>query len=279
MLFVAARGNTSDVLPASWADDKQNVIAVGGSDINNTSEYGPAEWINICAPSGSGFGWTNPHDSEKGVISTLPFYNVSDPYQMHYTLNPNLGDPYYSFQFGSWPNIQNYVDYDFYAGTSLSTAHVSGLAGMLFAKYYASLTSQPPTWYAEDLKNIIIKSAQDFNSNTYSDYNNWGSGIINAQEALMPEHPNLSLRQYQIGPDDIDDRYNYPLDEYVWNLPSMEWGSSQSIKLQIKNKWVAGTNVRVQMSTTDPNITFTYPGDIPDAMNNRFQRKFTEVSQ
>jgi tetratricopeptide (TPR) repeat protein len=187
------------------------------------------------------------------VLSVLPL--LQDPaYYMHYSQQNNDATTY---QCGNWPIS---TDYDFYRGTSLSAAHVSGLVGMLYAMYYSSLTGQSPTWEAEDLKNIIIKSAQDFNDNDYSIYNNWGSGIINAYEALLPPHPNLSLRQYQIGTTSL---YNYPLpNETLVNLlPSMEWGSSQSIKLQIKNKWAVGTNVRVQMSTTDPNITFTYPGD------------------
>jgi subtilisin family serine protease len=54
VLFVAARGNSNTLLPAIWADDKPNVITVGGSNINNTWEYsgdGEGNWISVCAPS------------------------------------------------------------------------------------------------------------------------------------------------------------------------------------------------------------------------------------
>ena len=255
VLFIAARGYGVTTYPGSWSPTKANVIAVGGSSIDNLREDNGAVWVSVCAPSGTQSGWIVPHDTSKGIVSTLPIYDINNPYQMHYSVS----DPAYStFQMGSW---QDSSIYDFLNGTSLSAAHVSGLMGMLYAQHYSALTSQPPTMDVGALKNIVIKSASDFNSNAYADYNGWGSGIINAHEALMTPHPNLSLRQYQIG---TADPYSYPLpvSTQVWNLPSMEWGGSQSIKFQIKNKWVAGTNVRVSMSTTDPNITFSYPGEI-----------------
>jgi len=260
VLFIAARGVNGTTYPGYWSATRANVIAVGGSNNENTKEFSGSSgtnWISVCAPSGSQFLWDGAHDSSNGVVSTLPLYNSLSPYRMHYSQNQSTNDPFYNFQCGGWTESPSY---DFLKGTSLSAAHVSGLMGMLWAKYYSEISNE--TMDMQDIKDILVKSAQDFHTNDYTVYNGWGSGIINAQEALMTPHPNLSLRQYQIGPDDIDDRYDYPIDEYVWNLPSMEWGSSQSIKLQIKNKWVAGTNVRVSMSTTDPNITFSYPGEI-----------------
>ncbi|MDD2231139.1 MAG: hypothetical protein PHY48_17270, partial [Candidatus Cloacimonetes bacterium] len=139
----------------------------------------------------------------------------------------------------------------------MSAAHVSGLMGMLWAKNYTAISNQ--TMSMQDLKDIVVKSAQDFNTNDYSVYNSWGSGVINAHEALMEPHPNLSLRKYWIGTNDYD--YPLPDNTLVWNLPSMEWGSSQAIKLRIKNKWAQGSNVSIELSTTDPNITFSYPGE------------------
>ena len=256
VLFIAARGYSSATYPGYWSPTRANVIAVGGSNIDNRWQYdggGDSSWITVSAPSGSQFIWAGAHDSSNGIISVLPLLQ-NPPYNMHYSQQNYDATTY---QCGNW-SIS--TDYDFYRGTSLSAAHVSGLAGMLYAQHYTALTSSPPTMSVGDIKNIIIKSAQDFNDNDYSIYNNWGSGIINAQEALMTPHPNLSLRQYQIG---TVPSYSYPLPEntLVNQLPSMEWGTSQTIKLQIKNKWVAGTNVRVNMSTTDPNITFSYPGD------------------
>jgi len=256
VLFVAARGAYDTVYPASWAAEYGNVVAVGGSNIDNKRQCNGSDgWISVCAPSGALIHWSGPHDTINGILSTVPLPQTP-PYYMHHTQQNYEATTYGC---GSWPES---TDYDFYKGTSLAAAHVSGLASMLFAQHYSLLTSQPPSWYAADLKDIIVKSAQDFNENNYSIYNGWGSGIINAHEALMDPHPNLSLRQYQIGADDVNDRYNYPIDEttLVWNLPSMEWGSSQPVKLQIKNKWAAGTNVRVRLSTTDTNITFSYPG-------------------
>ncbi|MDD2231140.1 MAG: S8 family serine peptidase [Candidatus Cloacimonetes bacterium] len=111
VLFVAARGISGTTLPASWSNDFANVVAVGGSNTDYGWEYDGAHsnnWISVCAPSGSAFIWNGAHDSTNGIISTLPIYNPSDPYKMHYSQNQSPSDPYYDYQCGAWQESTNY---------------------------------------------------------------------------------------------------------------------------------------------------------------------------
>jgi len=263
--FIAAAGNVSSFTnyPASIS----NVFAVAGTDYNNQRSFSSnaQNWVDIAAPAGSAVmgvtSWT-AHNAILGFISTIPDYNPQDPYQMHYTVE----DPAYtSFDIGNWvPSSQTEEMYDYYLGTSFSTGMVSGLMGMLWAKYYTQM--QNGTMSVNDLKSIIQYSSQDFNSNEYDflyEQHMCGAGIINAREAVMSPHPNIQLRQFQIGAS----TYKYP-QQSVDTIGSVQWGSSTTLRLSLVNKWVAGSGVTISLSSTDPYIRFGYPGVPPSTYYN-----------
>gem|GEM_PF-4832010 len=262
VLFVAARGSYLPGQPfitfqASWANGTQtpNVIAVSGSNYNNVMAYDGGEFVTICAPSGTTIQdpqWAY-HDPLRGIVSTLPINNQTTPYQMHYS---NADQAYSTFHFGDW--LEENSIYDFFTGTSISAAQVSGLVGMLWAQNYNEIDT-PAEIY--ELKNIIKKSSQEFNNfNHYYTDGYHGGGIINAHEALMAPHPNLSMREYQVGAQ----TFSYPINPLTLpqDMPSMVWGSSKSFRVKVHNKWEAGTNISIHLSSTDPNISFSYPNGI-----------------
>lgn len=172
---------------------------------------------------------------------------------MHYS---NADPAYTTFHFGNWPQ-ENSI-YDFYTGTSISAAQVSGLVGMLWAQNYNEIDT--PAEILE-LKNIIKKSSQEFNNfNHYYTDGYHGGGIINAHEALMGLHPNLSMREYLVG----THLFTYPLDPLLAEeeKPSMQWGTSQPINIKLHNKWIAGSNILVHVISSDTRISFTFPGGL-----------------
>ncbi len=68
------------------------------------------------------------------------------------------------------------------------------------------------------------------------------------------------MRAFQIG----SSLFTYPLQPglAIEYLPSLIWGTSQPINIKLHNKWDEGSNILVHMSSSDPNISFTFPNGL-----------------
>ena len=147
VLLVAAAGNdgsNNDALPVYPASyNLPNVIAVAATDQNDRRA------------SFSNFGPASVHVAAPGVyiLSTVPTW---------------------------WANSQGYGQLDYNIGTSMATAHVSGLAGLLWSYYTYFDYSQ--------IRGTILRNVDTYldnkpNLETLRDYV-WSDGRINAYKAM-----------------------------------------------------------------------------------------------
>ena len=169
-LVVAAMGNCRfynppecpSANPISYPAAYENTMAVAATTISdgiaNYSQY--ADYCDVSAPGGE-IGYLG---DPEGIVGTLPTY--SDFY-----LKNTYG---YS------------EDYDYLQGTSMATAHVAGLAALIWAV--------DPSLTANEVKNTIENSADDLG--TPGPDRDFGHGRINAYAALQaiapPKKPTLS---------------------------------------------------------------------------------------
>jgi len=134
----------------AYYDEVISVCSVDSNDVKaGYSNY--AEWTDVSAPGGYGGEVADEDD----IYSTTPRYEVG--------LSTVPG----------WAET-----YGYYAGTSMATPYVSGLAGLLL--------SYEPSIPSEVVKNIIKQSSDDIGLENYG--TDWsgklGAGRINASSAI-----------------------------------------------------------------------------------------------
>ncbi len=126
-------------------------------------------------------------------------------------------------------------DYGSVDGTSLSTAFVSGLAGLLRSQY--------PDWTAEMVRAQIIHTAENIDSLNPGYESKLGAGRIDAASALdTTPHPLLSFAGQTVN----GNPNGRP-----------EPGSSVALVVSLYNDWAAATNVQAVLSSTSPYVTIT----------------------
>ena len=206
------------------------IITVGSSNREN----GYSSWcpnstdVEIAAPGGIGIihnGQASPQNLNN-VLSTLPVYNVNNPYYSHTSQEGISEDQIYGYEFGNWIPEENPDDgfkYDFYEGTSLSAGYVSSLVALLQAKYYSELESSTMT--RDDLIDILYRatSVVEANNELYGDTQYYGNGIINAGTALSNPKPYLKV---------VDNGISINENTIEW--PSqmiLEWGHENEISI------------------------------------------------
>jgi serine protease len=126
-------------------------------------------------------------------------------------------------------------DYGAVHGTSLSSAFVSGLAGLLRSHY--------PDWSADMVRAQITHTAQNIDSLNPGFAGLLGSGRVNAYQALsVPPQPLLSF-------------HSQTLNGSVTARP--EPGSSVDLVVSVYNDWADASSVQGTLSSSSPYITIT----------------------
>lgn len=153
-----------------------------------------------------------------------------------------------SSNFGDWVNlvapgvnIQTTFlggDYGAVDGTSLSTAFVSGLTGLL--------RSQHMDWSAEMARAQIIHTAEVIDSLNPAFAGLLGSGRVNAYQALSTApQPLLSFQSQTVNGS---------------STTRPEPGSSVDLQVSMYNDWADAGNVQATLSSSDPYVSIVTPG-------------------
>lgn len=189
------------------------VVAGAGND-DSASPFYPAAYTQVLAVAATDL------DDKKPVFSNYgPWVDVSAPGAAIRT--PTLG-------------ANAYVDG---VGTSLSTAFVSGLAGLL--------KSRNPGWTPEQVRWQIVNTAASVDAANPTYAGQLGTGRINAQAALANSpQPRLELTAYA-------------LDGVAAARPAP--GQSFQLVVTLKNTWLPASNLNATLTSADPYVS------IPDA--------------
>lgn len=150
VVIVAAAGNTTSsypIYPASYP----GVLSVSAVDINKApapySNFGP--FIKVAAPGGNTSTDLNGDSQPDGVLSTVAV-DVGGSFQPRY---------------------------DFYAGTSMATAHMSGVVALMLGTN--------PALTPLDIDNLLVSGALTEDLGQPGRDNRYGYGLINAYRAVV----------------------------------------------------------------------------------------------
>lgn len=184
------------------------VVAGAGND-DSVSPFYPAAYPQVMAVAAT------DADDHKPVFSNYgPWVDISAPGEGIRT--PALG-------------ANAYVTSE---GTSLSTAFVSGLAGLL--------KSRNPGWSAEQVRWQILNTAYDIDAANPAYAGQLGSGRIDAQAALATTPlPQLAVT-------------SYTLDGAAGARP--EPGKSYALVVTLENTWLPASNLVATLSSSDPYV-------------------------
>ncbi len=126
-------------------------------------------------------------------------------------------------------------------GTSLSTAFVSGLAGLL--------KSRNPGWTPEQVRWQIVNTAAPIDAANPTYAGQLGKGRINVQAALATTpQPRLELTGYAID-----------------GVASVRPAPGQSFQLvaTLRNTWLPATNLNATLTSSDPSVQITDDARVP----------------
>ncbi len=155
VLFVIASGNQDQntiASPASLAQTQTNVVAVGSS-------FGTQDWYGNPTTPGQRISYAGWWGSNTGLGLTL-----TAPSEFVAT-SATRADASATYQFGY---------YDYFNGTSASTAVVTGIASLVW--------SVNPNLTAGQIKSILSETAYDLGAAGYDTV--YGSGLVNADAAV-----------------------------------------------------------------------------------------------
>ncbi|MBI2863440.1 MAG: PQQ-binding-like beta-propeller repeat protein [Chloroflexi bacterium] len=123
-------------------------------------------------------------------------------------------------------------DYVTTSGTSMASAFVAGLAGLL--------VSQHPDWTPAMIRSQIIHTADPVDSLNPGYEGQMGAGRINAARAVQPPHPILAYSGYAAN-----------------GTPNgrPDFGAGASLAVSLYDDWADASNVTGTLTTTDPYVT------------------------
>lgn len=141
----------------NYAWNKGAILVAAAGNSGNASRTYPAFYSNVIAVAA-----TDQNDQKPGFSSYGKWVDVAAPGVDIFSTFPN--HPY---------EIGKNLEYDYASGTSMSTPHVSGLAGLLF--------SQDSTFTNSQVRGFIENSADKIaGTGKY-----WAKGRINSYKALL----------------------------------------------------------------------------------------------
>ncbi len=187
------------------------VVAGAGND-DSASPFYPAAYTQVLAVAAT------DADDKKPVISNYgPWVDVSAPGAVIRT--PTLG-------------ANAYVSGE---GTSLHTAFVSGLAGLL--------KSRNPAWTPEQVRWQIVNTAASIDAANPTYAGQLGTGRINAQAALATTpQPRLDL-------------VDLAVDGVAAARPAP--GQSFQLVVTLRNTWLPASNLNATLTSADPYVSIT----------------------
>lgn len=186
VVVVAAMGNDATGTPY-YPAACEHVIAVSATTRDDVyalySNYG--YHVDLAAPGGQ---WASSRPDAGGIYSTMPTYSVTA------NLPPDMG---YGMDY----------DYDYWQGTSMSAALVSGLSALLL--------SANPSLSPEELEDIMRDTAVDLGPSAWDQDYGWGRIDLATAVAMVAPGKVHDLRILQVSPTG-DDRITLDL---AWTPP------------------------------------------------------------
>lgn len=182
-----------------------SVIVAGAGNDDSSSPFYPAAYPEVLAVAAT------DADDKKALFSNYgPWVDVSAP-----------GKDIRTTTLGGYATD---------SGTSLSTAFVSGLAGLI--------KSRNPTWTAEQVKWQILNTAADIDALNPTRAGQLGSGRINAGSALATT-PQARARVE-----------SYTIDGQANARPAP--GQAIQLVLNVRNLWLPGQSLQGTLASSDP---------------------------
>ena len=160
MSFTGPADSSMHDMMASLRKKGLVLIAAAGNDGPRAREAYPAAYPEVIAVTA-----TDADDKLLGVANRGAYVAVAAPGVDIFVAAPGGG-------------------YDFTTGTSVATAHVSGLAALLIARN--------PVLTPEAVQSILMKTAKDLGPQGRDD--EFGAGLVDAYEALLTQAPATAAR-------------------------------------------------------------------------------------
>ena len=185
------------------------IVVAGAGNDNQSTPFYPAAYEQVL-----GVAATGPGDVLTGISNFGDWVDVAAP-------GANIQTTFLGGDYGA-------VD-----GSSLSTAFVSGLAGLL--------CSEHSDWSAGMVRAQIIHTADDIDSLNPGFEDQLGSGRVNANQALSTSsQPLLSFTSQTINGS---------------ATARPEPGSSVDFEVTLSNDWADASNVQAALSSSDANVS------------------------